>query len=66
MSLYDDGICVVTRGKESSEVEFGNVLYLGEQADGLVVDFKLYRDSAPGDVNSLMKASTALQAKLWR
>jgi hypothetical protein len=53
LSLYDDNICVVTRGKESSEVEFGNVLYLAEQADGLVVDFKLYRDAAPGDVKQL-------------
>ena len=63
LSLYDDGICVVTRGKESSEVEFGNVLYLGEQADGLVVDFKLYRDSAPGDVNQLGESLDRLAVK---
>jgi hypothetical protein len=53
LSLYDDSVCVVTGGKESSEVEFGNVLYLSEQADGLVVDFKLYGDAAPGDVKHL-------------
>jgi hypothetical protein len=53
LSLYDDDVHVVTRGKASSEVEFGNVLYLAEQTDGLVVDFKLYRDAAPGDTKQL-------------
>ena len=53
LSLYDDDVHVVTRGKESSEVEFGNVLYLAEQTDGLVIDFKLYRDAAPGDTKQL-------------
>ncbi len=53
LSLYDDDVNVVIRGKTSAEVEFGNVLYLGEQADGLVVDFNLYRDAAPGEVNQL-------------
>jgi len=63
LSLYDDDICVVTRGKESSEVEFGNVLYLAEQADGLVVDFKLYRDAAPGDVKQLDESLDRLSVK---
>ena len=44
-------------------MEFGNVLYLGEQADGLVVDFKLYRDSAPGDVNQLDESLDRLAGK---
>jgi hypothetical protein len=63
LSLYDDGVRVVVRGKESSEVEFGNVLYLGEQADGLVVDFKLYRDASHGDVNQLDEGLDRLAAK---
>jgi hypothetical protein len=63
LSLYDGSVCVVTRGKESSEVEFGNVLYLAEQADGLVVDFKLYRDAAPGDVKQLDESLDRLSAR---
>ena len=63
LSLYDDDICVVTRGKESSEVEFGNVLYLAEQSDGLVVDFKLYKKSAPGVVKQLDESLDRLAAK---
>ncbi|OGV37177.1 MAG: hypothetical protein A2X48_04710 [Lentisphaerae bacterium GWF2_49_21] len=63
LSLYEDGVRVVTRGKESSEVEFGNVLYLAEQADGLVVDFKLYRDAAPGDVKQLAESLDRLSAR---
>jgi hypothetical protein len=63
LSLYDESVCVVTRGKESSEVEFGNVLYLAEQTDGLVVDFKLYRDAAPGDVKQLDESLDRLAVK---
>lgn len=63
LSLYDDSVSVVTRGKESSEVEFGNVLYLAEQTDGLVVDFKLYRDAAPGDVRQLDESLDRLADK---
>ncbi len=63
LSLYDDGVNVVVRGKASSEVEFGNVFYLCEQPDGLVVDFNLYRDAAPGEVNQLGEGLDRLAVK---
>jgi hypothetical protein len=34
-------------------VEFGNTLLIAEQAQGLVVDWKLYEESAPTDCNQL-------------
>lgn len=53
LSLYDSDVNVVKRGKMTAEVEFGNELILAEQKDGLIVDWKLYRDSAPADSSKL-------------
>jgi len=48
LSLYDDSINVIKRGKAGAAVEFGNKLWLGENADGIIVDYKLYQDN-PSD-----------------
>ena len=48
LSLYDDCVQVLVRGKAGAEVEFGNKLWLGESREGLVLDYKLYQDN-PGD-----------------
>lgn len=49
LSIYEDDIHVIVRGKAAAEVEFGNTLLLVEQADGLVIDWDLLRDKSPGD-----------------
>ena len=49
LSLYDPEVYVIVRGKANAEVEFGNTLFLGEQAQGLVADWKLLRERSPGD-----------------
>ena len=41
LSLYDDSIDVINRGKAGATVEFGNKLWLGENADGIIVDYKI-------------------------
>lgn len=48
LSLHDDSINVIVRGKAGAEVEFGNKLWLGETREGVIVDYKLYQDN-PGD-----------------
>ncbi|MFQ5356666.1 MAG: transposase [Mariprofundaceae bacterium] len=53
LSLYDDAVNVVKRGKLTAEVEFGNELFIAEQKDGLIVDWKLYRESATSDTGKL-------------
>ena len=42
ISLYDDSAVPVVRGKSGAEVEFGNELFIAEQADGFIVDWQLY------------------------
>jgi len=53
LSLYEENIHVIVRGKAGAEVEFGNKLLIAEQSDGLVVDWKLYEQSAPADTRTL-------------
>jgi hypothetical protein len=48
LSLYDENVEVIVRGKAGAEVEFGNKLSLVENRQGLVIDYKLHRDN-PGD-----------------
>ncbi len=49
LSLYDDSVRIIVRGKSGAEVEFGNTLFLVEQINGVIIDWKLYRVAAPGD-----------------
>ena len=49
LSLFDDSARVITRGKSGAEVEFGNALFIAEQSDGFILDWKLYKASAPSD-----------------
>lgn len=53
LSLYEPAMHVIVRGKAGAEVEFGNTLFLAEQADGLVIDWHLYEDQAPADSRML-------------
>lgn len=49
LSLYEEDVHVLVRGKAGAEVEFGHGLYLAEQKDGLIVDWKLFKDQPPAD-----------------
>jgi len=56
LSLYEPDVHVLIRGKADAEIEFGNGLYLAEQADGLIVDWALIKEQPPSD-SKLVKAS---------
>lgn len=49
LSIYEDDVHVIVRGKAGAETEFGNTLLLVEQADGLIVDWDLLQNRSPGD-----------------
>jgi hypothetical protein len=42
LSVYHESVNVMNRGKASGNVEFGNALFIAEQSDGLILDWKLY------------------------
>lgn len=49
LTLYEDEIHVIVRGKAGAEVEFGNGLVLVEQKQGLIVDYDLIREQPAAD-----------------
>jgi hypothetical protein len=49
LSLYEPEVRVIVRGKAGAEVEFGNTLLLGENRQGVILDYELFRESAPAD-----------------
>lgn len=53
LSFYEEDIHVVIRKKADAMVEFGNILLLGEQSDGLIIDWKIYKDKVPNDTTLL-------------
>jgi len=42
LSVYHESVNVINRGKASGNVEFENALFIAEQSDGLILDWKLY------------------------
>jgi hypothetical protein len=49
LSLFEPDLHVIVRGKAGEEVEFGNLLILGEQSDGLIIDWELFKEDVPAD-----------------
>jgi hypothetical protein len=53
LSLYDPEVRVIVRGKAGAEVEFGNTVLLGENRQGVILDYQIFRESAPADSQTL-------------
>jgi len=49
LSFYEPEVHVIVRGKAGAEVEFGNVLLVAENPQGLIMDWELIRGIAPAD-----------------
>jgi hypothetical protein len=49
LSLYEPEVRVIVRGKAGAEVEFGNTVLLGENRQGLILDYEIFREGAPAD-----------------
>lgn len=56
LSLYDPDVRVIVRGKAGAEVEFGNTVLLGENRQGLILDWKLFQEQAPADSHLLFES----------
>ena len=66
LSLYEEEIHVIVRGKAGGEVEFGNTLFLAEQADGLIIDFEFSRSQAVADSRWLPKSLARIESLIGR
>lgn len=56
LSLYDTDAHVIVRGKAGADVEFGNTVLLGENRQGIILDFEVFKEQAPAD-SQLMRES---------
>jgi hypothetical protein len=56
LSLYDLDARVIVRGKAGAEVEFGNTVLCGENRQGLILDYQIFRESAPADNRLLLES----------
>jgi len=66
LSLYEPDVHVIVRGKAGAEVEFGNTMPLGENRQGLILDFQIYKEQAPADAHLLVESLERVQAGLSR
>ena len=55
LSLYDNDIHVIVRGKAGADVEFGNSLFVAETESGFILDHVLRRETSPGDAKWLQE-----------
>jgi hypothetical protein len=60
LSLYEPDVHVIVRRKAGAEVEFGNTLLLAENPQGLILDWELFRQRAPGDAALLPRTVGAM------
>jgi len=56
LSLYDTDVRVIVRGKAGAEVEFGNTVLIGENRQGVIVDYHIFQESAPADSQTLFSS----------
>jgi len=61
LSLYEPDTHVLVRGKAGAEVEFGNGLLLTEQINGIIVDWKLFKDQPKADSRLLEDAINRIE-----
>jgi hypothetical protein len=64
LSLYEPQVHVIVRKKAGAEVEFGNTLLLGENSQGLILDWELFKESAPADAR-LLRGSVERMRKVF-
>jgi hypothetical protein len=61
LSLYEANVHVIVRKKAGAEVEFGNTLFLAENPQGAIIDWELFRESAPADAALLPRSVARMQ-----
>lgn len=61
LSLYEADVQVIVRRKAGAEVEFGNTFFLAENPQGLILDWQLFRQSAPADAALLPQSVARMQ-----
>lgn len=63
LSLYEEDIRLVVRGKAGAPIEYGNSLFIAETSAGFILDHELRKEDSPGDAPWLRERLGTLQTK---
>ena len=63
LSMYEDELFVINRGKAGGEVEFGNSLFIAELRNGLIVDWNFLKDGPIVDTDEPPASLKRIQEK---
>jgi hypothetical protein len=66
LSLYEEDVHVIVRGKAGAEVEFGNKLYVAEQRNGVLVDWEYFKDEVPADTALVQRSVERMKDTLGK
>lgn len=56
LSLYETDVRVLVRGKAGAAVEFGNTVLIGENRQGIILDYQIWQEPAPADTDLLVES----------
>jgi hypothetical protein len=62
LSLYEREVRVIVRKKAGEPVEFGNTLLLGENPQGFILDWELFKETAPADARLLQRSVQRMES----
>lgn len=66
LSLYEEDVHVIVRGKAGAEVEFGNKLYVAEQRNGVLVDWEYFKKEVPSDTSLVQRSVERMKDTLGK
>lgn len=64
LSLYEDNVHILNRGKFGAAIEYGNNFYIAEQSDGIIVDWDFMKEKTKSDVKILGESVDRLNERL--
>lgn len=64
LSLYEPHSQVIVRHKPGAEVEFGNTLLIGEGPQGVIIEWELFKETAPNDSKLVCRSLNRIEEKL--
>jgi len=56
LSLYENDVHILNRGKFSGAIEYGNNFYIAEQVDGIIVDWDFMKGKPKSDIKILKES----------
>jgi hypothetical protein len=62
LSLYEREVRVIVRKKAGKPVEFGNTLLLGENPQGFILEWELFKETAPADARLLQRSVQRMES----